>query len=300
MGTSMRFGEQTVMAVQSIEMHGCRVVYRHIGSGPVVVLVHGLAGTMYTWDEIVPELAKRYTVVTVDLPGHGSSQGLAGDYSLGAYASVLRDLLDGLGHDSATLVGHSFGGGVALQFAYQFPQRCERLVLVSSGGLGTEVSLALRAAALPGSELVIPLLAHRHVIAAGVAIGAWMRALGLRPSRSLLQTCRAFATLSEPRRRATFIHTVRAVIDHRGQRVSAGERLALVGERPSLVVWGSDDRIIPVAHAHAAHEALQGGRLELIEGAGHYLHVSHPDRFAHVLGSFLDATEPVIGHRRAV
>ena len=283
-----------VITTDQTDLHGRQVAYRQVGSGPVVVLIHGLAGTMRSWDAVVPELAKRYTVVTPDLPGHGDSDSPSGDYSLGAYASNLRDLLDRLGHASATIVGHSYGGGVALQFAYQYPGRCERLVLVSSGGLGAEVTLALRAAALPGSELVIPLLAHRIVIAAGSTLGSWVRGIGLKPNATLLQTCRAIATLSEPEPRRTFIHTVRAVIDHRGQRVDAGDRLYLAGQRPSLILWGTDDRIIPVAHARAAHHAMPGGRLELFEGAGHFPHVSHPDRFVRSLGAFIDTTRPPV------
>jgi pimeloyl-ACP methyl ester carboxylesterase len=137
------------MSARTIELHGRSFAYRHVGAGPVVVLVHGLAGTMGTWDAVVDDLATRCTVVTVDLPGHGRSEPLPGDSSIGTYANALRDLLDALEHPTATVVGHSLGGGVALQFAYQYPQRCERLVLVSSGGLGVEVSAILRAAALP-------------------------------------------------------------------------------------------------------------------------------------------------------
>jgi pimeloyl-ACP methyl ester carboxylesterase len=280
----------TVIAVEQIEVHGRRVAFSQVGSGPVVVLVHGLAGSMRTWDTIVPDLAERFTVVTPDLPGHGKSASPSGDYSLGAYASGLRDLLDVLGHESATIVGHSFGGGVALQFAYQFPERCQRLVLVSSGGLGTEVSLALRAAALPGSELVIPLLAHRRVIAAGTTLGRWAHAVGINPSTTVRHSFRAFSTLSDRDPRHTFIHTVRAVIDHRGQRINANDRLHLADKRPTLIMWGTDDRIIPVEHAHAAHLAMPGSRLELFEGASHFPHVSHPDHFVSALATFIETT----------
>ena len=283
------------IAAHEVEMHGRRIAYRQIGSGPVVVLVHGLAGSMHSWDAIVSGLAERCTVVTPDLPGHGRSASPSGDYSLGAYASGLRDLMDALGHASATIIGHSFGGGVALQFAYQFPERCDRLVLVSSGGLGTEVSMTLRAAALPGSEFVIPLIAHGRVIAAGSAVVAWARAIGVRPSTTLAQTCRAFAAISEPGQRTTFIQTVRAVIDHRGQRVSASDHLHLADNMPSLIVWGTDDRVIPVEHAHAAHQAMPSSQLELFEGAGHFPHVSHPDHFVDVVCSFIDTTPSARG-----
>ena len=170
------------MSVRTVDLHGRSFAYRQAGAGPLLVLVHGLAGTMGTWKAVVDELATRCTVVAVDLPGHGRSEPLPGDSSIGTYANALRDLLDELGHRTATVVGHSLGGGVALQFAYQYPQRCERLVLVSSGGLGVEVSAILRAAALPGADHLLAIVAHRHLIAAGKTIGRLAATVGVRPT----------------------------------------------------------------------------------------------------------------------
>src|SRR4029453_7765057 len=133
------------------KVHGHDVAYRQAGEGPLLVMIHGIAGSSGTWGPVMPLLAERYTVIAPDLLGHGESAKPRGDYSLGAYASGVRDLLAVLGHERVTVVGHSLGGGIAMQFAYQFPERVERLVLVSSGGLGREVHLLLRAAALPGS-----------------------------------------------------------------------------------------------------------------------------------------------------
>jgi pimeloyl-ACP methyl ester carboxylesterase len=132
-------------------LHGRPVTYAVAGAGPVLLLVHGMGGGYENWREVIEPLARRHTVVAPDLPGHGASPPGNGDYSIGALAAGLRDLLLALGHQRATLVGHSLGGGIAMQLAYQFPELAERLVLVSSGGLGPEVSLVLRAAALPGS-----------------------------------------------------------------------------------------------------------------------------------------------------
>src|SRR6059036_1184496 len=160
------------METRETTLHGNRVSYRTAGDGPeVIVLVHGITGSSETWAEVIPALGEEFTVVAPDLLGHGQSAKPRGDYSLGAYASGLRDLLAAIGHDRATVVGHSLGGGVAMQMAYQFPERCERLVLVSSGGLGREVSFLLRAATLPGSEWVIPMLASRRVLGAGNWLG---------------------------------------------------------------------------------------------------------------------------------
>ncbi len=135
---------------RTITLHGRPLSYVRAGSGPVLLLIHGMAGTLENWREVIEPLAGRHTVVAADLPGHGRSAPGGGDYSIGALAAGVRDLLFALGHERATLVGHSLGGGIAMQFAYQFPEMTERLVLVSSGGLGPEVSRVLRAAALPG------------------------------------------------------------------------------------------------------------------------------------------------------
>ncbi|HEX5982869.1 MAG TPA: alpha/beta fold hydrolase, partial [Solirubrobacterales bacterium] len=140
---------------RTVEVHGRSMNFIEAGSGPVLLLIHGMAGTCANWESVIEPLAINHTVIAPDFPGHGSSAPGAGDYSLGSLASALRDLMLTLGHERATLVGHSLGGGVAMQFTYQFPEMVERLVLVSSGGLGPDVSPILRAAALPGAELFI-------------------------------------------------------------------------------------------------------------------------------------------------
>ncbi len=164
--------------LHELSLHGHRVFFRSAGSGPVVVLVHGITSTSATWANVLPYLAERFTVIAPDLMGHGDSAKPRGDYSLGAHASGIRDLLMALGHERATFVGHSLGGGVAMQLAYQFPEHCERLVLVSSGGLGRDITALLRAASLPGAELVLPLLVHGRVLAAGRAVEACSAASG--------------------------------------------------------------------------------------------------------------------------
>jgi pimeloyl-ACP methyl ester carboxylesterase len=247
---------------------------------------------MCTWDAALPWLAERYTVVTPDLLGHGLSAKPRGDYSLGAFASGIRDLLGALGHFRATIVGHSLGGGIAMQMAYQFPERCERLVLVSSGGLGREVSVALRAATLPGSELVLPLIAHNSLIEAGRSIGRALGKVGLGLNPDAVEVARGYASLSDPEARHAFVQTMRAVIDHGGQRVSARDRLYLTENMPSMLLWGERDRIIPAAHGAEAHAEMPGSRLEVFEEAGHFPHVKHPRRFAQALHSFISETEP--------
>jgi len=251
-------------AVRHVDLHGRAVAHRQVGAGPVVLLIHGLGATMHVWDHVAGVLAERCTVVTVDLPGHGGSAPPAGDYSLGASASVLRDLLDALGHPRVTVVGHSLGGGVAMQFAYQFPERAERLVLVASGGLGPEINRWLRAATLPGADIVLRLVASRPV--------TWLRR-GSGADRS-------------PTARRTFLRTLRAVVDHRGQAADATDRLYLLDRLPTLLVWGRHDHVIPVAHAERAHAAMPGSRLEVFDHAGHCPHLDDPSRFAVVVADF--------------
>jgi pimeloyl-ACP methyl ester carboxylesterase len=257
-----------------------------------MVLIHGMAGSSETWLPVLPDLARSGTVVVPDLPGHGASAKPQGDYSLGALASGIRDLLLTLGHDRATIVGHSLGGGVAMQFAYQFPERCERLVLVSSGGLGREVSRLLRAFAFPGSEYLLAAGCAPGILNAGTAVAGWLRKLGLRPAPAAADVWRSYASLADPEARAAFIHTLRAVIDVGGQRVSARDRLYLASETPTLIVWGDRDPFIPVAHARAAHDAMAGSRLEIFEGAGHYPHRDDPGAFAALLADFVASTDP--------
>lgn len=276
---------------REVLLHGHRVSYRAAGSGPLLVLIHGIAGSSATWGDVLPALAERYTVVAPDLLGHGQSAKPRGDYSLGAYASGIRDLLGVLGHDRGTIVGHSLGGGVAMQFAYQFPERCERMVLVSSGGLGHELHLLLRAAALPGAEWVLPMLCGRALRDAVDGLAGLLGRAGLRAGADLEETWRSFVSLSDPEARQAFIHTVRTVIDIRGQRASASDRLYLAAEVPTMIVWGERDPLIPVAHAHAAHERIPGSRLEIFARAGHFPYRDDPRRFAQVLLDFIASTE---------
>ena len=285
-----------VRAVPTIErvevrLHGHRVNFNIAGQGPPIVLIHGVAGRAAQWDETMLLLAEKNTVIAPDLLGHGESAKPRGDYSLGAFASGVRDLVVGLGIERTTIVGHSLGGGIAMQFAYQFPEHCERLVLVSSGGLGHDVHPMLRAATLPGSELVLPLLAHARLLE---TISIFPRALGkigFRAGPDMTEIARGYQSLSNAEARSAFIHTVRAVIDPTGQRINASDRLYLASKMPTLIVWGERDRVIPVEHAQIAHEGMPGSRLELFGDSGHFPQLDRPFEFARILGSFVESTE---------
>jgi pimeloyl-ACP methyl ester carboxylesterase len=280
--------------LRHVPIHGHEVGYRIAGdSDEALVLIHGLTGSSTTWRAVMPTLAERFTVIAPDLLGHGESAKPRGDYSLGAFASGIRDLLVTLGIERATVVGHSLGGGVAMQLAYQFPERCERLVLVNSGGLGKDVHAILRAVSLPGSELVLPVVLLPQVQRILAELGGLAsRLTGFKPSIRAAEIWRSYTGLTETRGRVAFVHTVRSVIDVTGQRVSARDRLYLAQEIPTLIVWGDRDRIIPVDHAYAAHDLIAGSTLRIIEGADHFVPFERPAEFLDALLTFIDATEP--------
>jgi pimeloyl-ACP methyl ester carboxylesterase len=284
--------QETTMSVEEITLHGHRVYYRREGWGPVVLLIHGITGSSQTWDHVLPLLSERYTVIAPDLLGHGDSAKPRGDYSLGAYASGIRDLMQAVGHERATVVGHSLGGGVAMQLAYQFPEMAERLVLVSSGGLGREVNLFLRAATLPGSEWVLPLIASSGVLTAGGTAGRFLRTLGMRAAPDLEEMWRGFSSLGDSEARQAFIYTLRGIVDPGGQRVTARDRLYLAETVPTMLMWGDRDPIIPVRHAYSTHKQLPHSRLEVLEGAGHFPYRDEPIAFAKILRDFIETTEP--------
>ncbi len=279
------------MHLRHVNLHGHEVGYFIEGGGPVILLIHGMAGSSRTWKAAAHYLARDFTVVAADLLGHGQSAKPSGDYSLGAHASGLRDLMAALGIDSATVVGQSLGGGIAMQLAYQYPQLCERMVLVGSGGLGREVNFILRLLTLPGAEYVMPFLFPRRARDIGNTISKYMFDSGVRYPH-LVEIWRAYSSLVDPDTRDAFLRTLRAVVDSGGQAISATSRLYLTEAIPSLIMWGDRDDIIPVEHAYATHERIKGSRLEIFEGAGHFLHAEEPERFAEVLGDFIRTTEP--------
>ncbi len=278
-------------ALSKVAIHGHEVMYRRGGEGEAVLLIHGLAGSSRTWRAVQPALARSYDVIAPDLLGHGESAKPMGDYSLGAFASGLRDLLAVLEVPRATIVGQSFGGGVAMQLAYQHPELCDRLVLVGSGGLGREVSWMLRLLTLPGAEHLMPLVFPRVVAERGDDMGRLLKRVGVKAPR-LSEMWRSYSSLAGAEDRKAFVRTIRGVIEPGGQVVSALDRLYLAAHIPTLIVWGDRDDIIPVRHAYAAHEAIPGSRLVIIEGVGHFPHAEAPDRFVSVLAEFLDSTRP--------
>jgi pimeloyl-ACP methyl ester carboxylesterase len=274
-----------------LELHGDRIAYREAGKGHALLLIHGMAGSSATWRAIIPLLSKKYRVVAPDLLGHGMSAKPRGDYSLGAFAVFLRDLLDELGIDRATVVGQSLGGGIAMQFAHQHRDHCERLALIGSGGLGPDLSPLLRILSAPGAEFVLPVVAPQPVLNLGNKLGSWLTSAGIQAPRAG-EMWHAYSSLSDARTRQAFLRTLRSVVDYRGQAVSALNKLHLAAGLPTVLIWGDHDRIIPVAHAYAAHDALEGSRLEVLEGLGHFPHVEAPLPVAEILEDFISSTAP--------
>ena len=275
-----------------VTIHGHRRAFVKVGEGPAVLLLHGLGCDHTTWDAVIEPLSRRYTVIAPDLLGHGRSDKPRADYSIGGFANGMRDLLTVLGIDKATVVGHSFGGGVAMQFAYQFPERTERLMLVASGGLGPEVSPGIRAISTPGFDQLMSVLTLpgiRHLGMAG------LRALSTAPyksTRDLDEVAAVFDTFKDKRARQAIRHVVRAVVDWQGQIVTMADRAYLTEEMPMWVVWGRDDRVIPVRHANAAAAIAPNARVEVIPDAGHFPHKDHPVRFARIVHDFVRTTTP--------
>jgi pimeloyl-ACP methyl ester carboxylesterase len=277
---------------EEVTLHGHRVGFQTAGDGPLLVLLHGITSTSEAWREVMPRLAERYTVVAPDLIGHGRSAKPRGDYSLGAHAAGVRDLLALLGFESGTVVGHSLGGGIAMQFSYLFPEYVERMALISSGGLGQEVHPLLRAATLPGSEWVLPLLAREWSVRAGDAVRSVAAKIGVQAGPDIAEFARGYASLVNNGAREAFIDTMRSVIGPDGQKVSALDRLYLADQIPTLIIWGADDPVIPVAHGRRAHEIVAHSRYVEIENSGHWPMLDTPDRVVRELTSFIEETEP--------
>ena len=283
--------------VKHVTIHGHRRAYVMMGQGPAQMLLHGLGCDHTTWEPVLRSLAKKYTVIAPDLLGHGLSAKPRADYSIGGYANGMRDLLTVLNVDKVTVVGHSLGGGIAMQFAYQFPERTERMILVAPGGLGPEVTPMIRAVSLPGFKLAMAALTVPGVRHLGIA---GMRALsrtGLSLTHDLDEVAEIFDSFKDAGARAAISHVVRAVVDARGQIVTMVDRAYLTQAMPMLVVWGNEDRVIPVEHADRAAVIAPGAHVEVLGNSGHFPHKDHPERFVKIVHDFIRSTRPATYHR---
>lgn len=281
-------GEDTVVPRTTAELHGSRVSYVDVGEGSPLVLLHGITCSAASWNPVVEDLARRHRVIVPDLPGHGGASKTRGDYSIAGFALYVRDLLYALEVEHATVVGHSLGGGVAMQLLYAHPELVGRLVLVASGGLGRAVGLPLRMATLPGAELVLPVLCNRRLVGAAHALARMAKPWA--PSE-VQQLAYSYATLAHPAARRAFLATIRGAVDWQGQRIDATARLHLAEEVPSLMLWGNEDLVIPIHHGRRAAEQTGATRFVEFDGVGHFPFVEDPNRFLAVVDDFLATTE---------
>ncbi|MBW0017885.1 MAG: alpha/beta hydrolase [Mycobacterium sp.] len=286
--------EVTAPSLQYRTIHGYKRAFRIAGSGPAILLIHGIGDNSTTWTGVHAKLAQRFTVIAPDLLGHGKSDKPRADYSVAAYANGMRDLLSVLDIERVTIVGHSLGGGVAMQFAYQFPQLVERLILVSAGGVTKDVNFVLRWASLPMGSEAMALLRLPLVLPAvqllGQLVGKSVGTTGL--GNDLANVLRILDDLPEPTASAAFSRTLRAVVDWRGQIVTMLDRCYLTEAIPVQIIWGTRDVVVPVRHARMAHAAMPGSQLEIFEGSGHFPFHDDPARFIDVVQRFIDTTAP--------
>jgi pimeloyl-ACP methyl ester carboxylesterase len=273
-------------------VHGYRRAFRMSGAGPPLLLIHGIGDSSKTWLDVMPALARRHLVIAPDLLGHGASDKPRADYSVAAYANGMRDLLGVLGIDKATLVGHSLGGGVAMQFAYQFPERTARLALVATGGLGREVSPALVLASLPGADVLLSLLRLPGMRLQARLVASVLQRLDTDLGIDVPDFMRLFESLAGLSARQAFLRTLRAVVDRRGQVVTMLDRCYLARGMPTLLIWGSRDAVLPLHHAWTAQQAMPGSHLEVFEGAGHFPFHTDPARFVTLLETFMANSAP--------
>ncbi|MGN6781221.1 MAG: alpha/beta fold hydrolase [Marmoricola sp.] len=295
--TRARRMQDEPLEVQSVRVHGHRRAYVKTGEGPALLLLHGLACDHTTWDPVIRQLARDHTVIAPDLLGHGRSDKPRADYSVGGFANGMRDLLTVLGIDKVTVVGHSLGGGVAMQFAYQFPERTERLILVAPGGLGPDVTPLIRAVTVPGADQVLAAATLPGIRHLGTAALRRLSRSGLPGTRDLGEIADIYDSFKDPHARAAIRHVVRAVVDLKGQIVTMVDRAYLTQAMPLLVVWGADDLVIPATHADTVARVAPGAVIELVPNAGHFPHKDHPERFVKVVREFIRNTDPATYHR---
>lgn len=279
-------------------IHGYRRAFRIAGEGPAILLIHGIGDSSATWIDLIPHLAQTHTVIAPDLLGHGRSDKPRADYSVAAYANGMRDLLAVLGIERATVIGHSLGGAVAMQFAYQFPQMIDRLVITSTSGVTKDVHALLRLASVPVVNEWLRLLrlpGGRLTAKVAGNVLAQLTAVSLSPMKIFGEAPDIVQLISDiPDRTAylAFLKTLRAVVDWRGQVITLLDRCYLTADLPVQIIWGAKDSVFPVSHAYLAHAAMPGSRIEIFAGAGHYPFVEDPMRFLQVIEKFLATTSP--------
>ena len=256
-------------------------------TGPPIIFIHGLGGFVENWEDNIIELSKVRQVYALDLAGFGFSDKPDVDYTISYFADFVRDFMITSGIEKATMIGESMGGGIALQLALKYPEKVEKIVLAGSSGLGKEVSISLRLLTLPifGERLSRPskegtkqffeqLFYNKEIIQE-----EWIEydyQLSLQPGvqRSLLRALRSLCNIWGQKRKIY---------------LPILENLQKI-EIPVLILWGAQDQIVPVSHAHRAKKILPNARIHIFDPCGHVPNIECADEFNALVTGFMSET----------
>jgi pimeloyl-ACP methyl ester carboxylesterase len=254
---------------KKINIGGRDVHYYTAGCGEPLVVIHGGGGDARTWLNNIDVLSRNYTVFAPDLPGYGGSQPLIGHYYIPELTKFVGNFSDSLGLDRFHLVGHSLGGGIALNYALEAPGKIKKLVLVSSLCLGSEIALWVRLLSIPA------LLRSIGYIVISVLNGIkWVVKTMMAPMEFIMPLSEASVLIGG------------SVTTLKEQTLVLVNRLSEI-VMPTLLVWGAKDPIVPVRHAYAAAQVIPDCRLEIFENRGHNVHRDEIQKFSSVLSGFL-------------
>ena len=280
------------MEAQHVSIHGHDVSFRGGGSGPVVVLIHGMAGSSVTWEPVLAELTRHYTVIAPTCPATVSRTSLGVTTRSVRMRAAFAIFCWRSDTSGATIVGSPSAAASRCSSRTSTPNGASAWCSSRAADWGRR-SRCCCALTLPGAEHLMPIACNGRVRDAGTAVTGFLDRIGLRPVPAVAEMWRSYASLSDASTREAFQHTLRSVVDMHGQRVSATDRMYLAADVPTLIVWGDRDPIIPVDHGIKAHEMIPGSRFEVFEGAGHFPHCEQPERFVEVLVDFMDSTAPM-------
>ncbi len=277
---------EPALTMHSRRVRGHLLHWAEMGTGPAIVLLHGICDSHRTWLKAAPLLARNHRVIMLDLAGHGLSDRPNASYALEWHARLVGTWLDALGLAEVDVVGHSYGGGVALWMALlNIKTRIRKLALVAAGGLGKDVSFGLRLAALPliVEHLGQPFMARATRIAMRVIANKIFdrnEVTHLAAMNAAAGSARAIA------------RTLRDVIGLRGQQRHIRDRQEDLAALPPVgLFWGDRDPVIPMSHGTQAQEIFGGAQLTRFSACGHFPHREQPREFAAALERFIVGAE---------
>ncbi|MBI2847463.1 MAG: alpha/beta fold hydrolase [Chloroflexi bacterium] len=252
------------------------------GKGKPVVLIHGLGTSSLSWRENLTSIGKEYRFYALDLPGHGDSEALNGQYTLSFVARFLLDFFDSQGLGKVALAGSSMGGLLALNFALSFPERVEKLVLVDSAGLGRELAFFLRFLSIPMVGEIFDTRSKRQ-------LRALLRRI-LYDHRFITEELvnELYVSRNSPAKKKAMLRTLRAGVNLWGQRreIILVHRLPEL-RVPTLIVWGANDCLIPVSHGMEARRLIRDSKLVVFDQCGHWPQMEKAEKFNKTVYNFL-------------